>query len=152
MRGGVAPVNMNAQIPSLPEGGTIPGVSHAQNHLKAVDNLNQIRASAAGDSLINAQPKQHGGSSKKKRKTKRRKSNVYLLYKMTNEKNKHESLFEISCLGLQVDASCTSPSNHTGTGSASGAFLINLPLLEWNTKTSTCPSLLGSAFCTKLPL
>jgi hypothetical protein len=71
MRGGVAPVNMNAQIPSLPEGGTIPGVSHAQNHLKAVDNLNQIRASAAGDQLINAQPKQHGGSSKKKRKTKR---------------------------------------------------------------------------------
>ena len=71
MRGGVAPVNMNAQIPSLPEGGTIPGVSHAQNHLDAVNNLNQIRASAGGDSLINAQPKQHGGSSKKKRKTKR---------------------------------------------------------------------------------
>jgi hypothetical protein len=71
MRGGVAPVNMNAQIPNLPEGGTIKGVSHEQNHLKAVDNLNQLRASAVGDSLINAQPKQHGGSRKKKRKTKR---------------------------------------------------------------------------------
>ena len=40
MRGGV---NLNASIPSVPEAGSIPGVSHAQNHLDAVDNLNQMR-------------------------------------------------------------------------------------------------------------
>jgi hypothetical protein len=49
-------VNMNAQIPSLPEAGTISGVSHAQNHLRNVDNLNQLRADASGDKLMNAQP------------------------------------------------------------------------------------------------
>jgi hypothetical protein len=49
-------VNMNAQIPSLPEAGTIPGVSHAQNHLRNIDNLNQLRADASGDKLMNAQP------------------------------------------------------------------------------------------------
>ena len=55
-RGGAAPINMNAQIPSLPEAGTIPGVSHAQNHLRNIDNLNQLRADASGDKLMNAQP------------------------------------------------------------------------------------------------
>jgi hypothetical protein len=49
-------VNMNAQIPSLPEAGTISGVSHAQNHLRNIDNLNQLRADASGDKLMNAQP------------------------------------------------------------------------------------------------
>ncbi len=52
MRGG----GPNATIPSLPEAGTIPGVSHAGVHLAGVDNLNQIRASAVGDSLSNAAP------------------------------------------------------------------------------------------------
>jgi hypothetical protein len=55
-KGGAPPVNMNAQIPSLPEAGTISGVSHAQNHLRNVDNLNQLRADASGDKLMNAQP------------------------------------------------------------------------------------------------
>jgi hypothetical protein len=54
MKGGL--VNLNAQIPSLPEAGTIPGVSHAQNHMRNVDNLNQLRADASGDKLMNAQP------------------------------------------------------------------------------------------------
>jgi hypothetical protein len=53
MRGGE---NLNAHIPSVPEAGTIRGVSHAQNHLTNVNNLNQIRASASGDKLMNAQP------------------------------------------------------------------------------------------------
>jgi hypothetical protein len=55
-KGGAAPINMNAQIPSLPEAGTISGVSHAQNHLRNIDNLNQLRADASGDKLMNAQP------------------------------------------------------------------------------------------------
>jgi hypothetical protein len=53
MRGGD---NLNAHIPSVPEAGTIRGVSHAQNHLTNVNNLNQIRADASGDKLMNAQP------------------------------------------------------------------------------------------------
>ena len=52
MRGG----NLNASITSLPEAGTIPGVSHANVHLAGVNNLNQIRASAVGDSLSKAAP------------------------------------------------------------------------------------------------
>ena len=48
--------SLNAHIPSVPEAGTIRGVSHAQNHLTNVNNLNQIRADASGDKLMNAQP------------------------------------------------------------------------------------------------
>ena len=58
MRGGV---NLNANIPAIPEAGTIPGVSHTQNHLNAVNNLNQIRASGVYDGLINATPIKMGG-------------------------------------------------------------------------------------------
>lgn len=54
MRGGAD--NLNAHIPSIPEAGTIRGVSHAQNHLTNVNNLNQLRADASGDKLMNAQP------------------------------------------------------------------------------------------------
>uniref|UniRef100_A0A6C0ENJ0 Uncharacterized protein n=1 Tax=viral metagenome TaxID=1070528 RepID=A0A6C0ENJ0_9ZZZZ len=48
--------SLNAHIPSIPEAGTIRGVSHAQNHLTNVNNINQIRADASGDKLMNAQP------------------------------------------------------------------------------------------------
>lgn len=58
-RGGAT--NMNARIPSIPEAGTIPGVSFAQNHLDGTDNLNQIRADKVGDALINSPPIQLGG-------------------------------------------------------------------------------------------
>jgi len=66
MRGGM---NWNASIPSVPEAGTIPGVSHAQNHLDAVNNLNQIRADKVYDGLHNATPKAVGG--KRSRKVKK---------------------------------------------------------------------------------
>lgn len=66
MRGGV---NLNASIPSLPEAGTIGGVSHAQNHLNAVDNLNQIKADQVYDGLHNATPRSVGG--KRSRKVKK---------------------------------------------------------------------------------
>lgn len=54
-RGGAAP-NLNAQVPSLPEAGTISGVSHADVHVAAINNLNQIRYDKSGDALANAQP------------------------------------------------------------------------------------------------
>lgn len=66
MRGGV---NLNASIPSLPEAGSILGVSHAQNHLDAVNNLNQIRHDKVYDGLHNATPKTVGG--KRSRKVKK---------------------------------------------------------------------------------
>jgi hypothetical protein len=66
MRGGV---NLNASIPSLPEAGTITGVSHAQNHLDAVNNLNQIRHDKVYDGLHNATPRSMGG--KRSRKVKK---------------------------------------------------------------------------------
>ena len=58
MRGGV---NLNANIPSIPEAGTIPGVSHAQNHINAINNLNQLRHDQVYDGLTNATPIQLGG-------------------------------------------------------------------------------------------
>ena len=48
--------NLNAHIPSVPEAGTIRGVSHANVHVAGVNNLNQIRANAVGDKLMNVQP------------------------------------------------------------------------------------------------
>jgi len=66
MRGGT---NLNASIPSLPEAGTIPGVSHVQNHLDAVNNLNQIRADGVYDNLHSATPRSVGG--KRSRKVKK---------------------------------------------------------------------------------
>jgi hypothetical protein len=58
-RGG-AP-SLNASIPNLPTANSIPGVSHEQTHLDAVNNLNQLRASAAGDHLSKAAPYKVGG-------------------------------------------------------------------------------------------
>ena len=58
MRGGV---NLTANIPYIPEAGTIQGVSHAQNHLNAINNLNQIRADQVYDGLVNATPIKMGG-------------------------------------------------------------------------------------------
>jgi hypothetical protein len=57
-RGGA---NLNASIPFLPTANSIPGVSHEQNHLDGVNNLNQLRASAVGDKLSQAAPYQAGG-------------------------------------------------------------------------------------------
>jgi hypothetical protein len=59
-------------IPKIPEGGTIPGVSFAGNHVKAIDTLNQLRADKVYDGLINA-PAVKVGSSRKKRRTKSKK-------------------------------------------------------------------------------
>jgi hypothetical protein len=65
-RGGA--VNLNAQVPYIPEAGSIRGVSHETNHLTAVNNLNQIRADAVYDSQINAAPLQVAGRARKTRR------------------------------------------------------------------------------------
>lgn len=67
-RGGA---NLNAQVPYIPEAGTIKGVSHETNHLNAVNTLNQLKADSIYDQHINAKPMQVAG---RRRKT-RRKSN-----------------------------------------------------------------------------
>jgi hypothetical protein len=66
--GGAA--NLNAQIPYLPQAGTIKGVSHEMNHLNGVNTLNQIRADKVYDQHINATPIQLAG--RRLRKTKRK--------------------------------------------------------------------------------
>ena len=58
MRGGV---NLTANIPSIPEAGTIPGVSHAQNHINAINNLNALTHAKVYDSLAGATPIKLGG-------------------------------------------------------------------------------------------
>jgi hypothetical protein len=57
-RGGV---NLTANIPSIPEAGTIPGISHAQNHVNGINNLNQIRHDQVYDGLTKATPIKMGG-------------------------------------------------------------------------------------------
>jgi hypothetical protein len=61
---------MNASIPNLPTANSIPGVSHVQNHLDAVDHLNDIKAGAMFDSTLNAAPVNVGGRRKRSRKAK----------------------------------------------------------------------------------
>lgn len=58
-RGGA--VNLHANIPQIPEAGTIAGVSVSQNHLNNVNTLNQIRADKVYDSLINSPAIQRAG-------------------------------------------------------------------------------------------
>ena len=76
-RGGAA-VNLNAHLPILPEGGTIKGVSAANNHLANVNNLNAIRTGAMFDKLGSAKPYDPmagGRRTKRKRKAKNGRSN-----------------------------------------------------------------------------
>ncbi len=72
-RGGA--VNLNAQVPYIPEAGSIRGVSHETNHITAVNNLNQIRADAVYDSQINAAPLQVAGRARKTRRKANGRSN-----------------------------------------------------------------------------
>jgi hypothetical protein len=58
VRGGA---NMNVAPSFVPTANSIPGVSHEAVHIKGVDTLNQLRASASFDKLANAQPYTVGG-------------------------------------------------------------------------------------------
>lgn len=57
-------------IPSVAEGGTIPGVSFGANHKALVDGLNQQRADGTYDKQMGQQPYKVGGR-KRRRKTKK---------------------------------------------------------------------------------
>jgi len=63
MRGGAA-----LSIPSVPEGGTIPGVSFAGNHANLINIANQAQANKTYDGLAGGQPYhvQKGGRNKKR--------------------------------------------------------------------------------------
>lgn len=74
-RGGA--VNLNAQVPILPEAGTIKGVSHETNHLNAVNTLNQLKADAVYDSAIKAAPVRLGGRKTKRKHNGRRKRRTH---------------------------------------------------------------------------
>ena len=82
--------NLNAHLPIIPEGGSIKGVSSANNHLANVDNLNQIRAGAMYDKLHSETPydppKIGGRRTKRKRKAKNGRSN-----KRTNRRRSRKS-------------------------------------------------------------
>lgn len=52
MRGGV-----NAHILDIPEGGTVPGVSHTKNHLDGVNNLTALKNGKIYDNLQGAAPR-----------------------------------------------------------------------------------------------
>ena len=67
-RGGAE--NLNANIPKIPEAGTIPGVSFATNHVAMVDLKNQLSANASGDKLYGQQPYDPTGGRRTKRKRK----------------------------------------------------------------------------------
>jgi hypothetical protein len=82
LRGG----NQNVVLPSLPEGGTIPGVSHEKNHIDAVNNLNQLRADKVGDADINATPLKIGGTKRRRRTNGRRRNRSH---RRSNRRNSH---------------------------------------------------------------
>jgi hypothetical protein len=67
-RGGAE--SLNASIPKIPEAGTIPGVSFANNHVAMVDLKNQLAANATGDKLYDQQPYTPAGGRRTKRKSK----------------------------------------------------------------------------------
>jgi hypothetical protein len=74
-RGGAATLNAPSSL--LPSAGSIPGVDPTNVHIKQVDNLNDNRAAAAGDKLINAAPyypAKTGGKRTKRRNQKKRKT------------------------------------------------------------------------------
>lgn len=93
MRGGV---NLNASIPSIPEAGTIPGVSHAQNHLNAVNNLNQIRHDQVYDGLHNATPMKMGGKRSRKVKKNGRSNNRTHKRKYRKSSSRHRRTRNVS--------------------------------------------------------
>lgn len=67
IKGGLA-----AHIPSVPEGGSISGVTFGGNHMNLLNTLNQSKANQTYDGQQNAQPYKVGGSRRKtKRKTKK---------------------------------------------------------------------------------
>lgn len=99
MRGG----SNDANIPILPEAGSIPGVSNDGVHLKLMDNLNQMKANAVYDSLANAPPAKVGGfrlrgdtqvetgGRKRRRKTKKNGRSKHRTHRRGSRRNAHRT-------------------------------------------------------------
>ena len=62
-RGGGQVIN----VPEVPQGGTIKGVSYAANQAKLIGGLNQLRAGATYDSLAGTQPYKLAGGRRRRR-------------------------------------------------------------------------------------
>jgi len=67
-RGGGQVIN----VPEVPQGGTIKGVSYAGNHAKLIGGLNQLRAGATYDNLAGTQPYKLAGGRRRTRTRRRR--------------------------------------------------------------------------------
>lgn len=63
MRGGGTVIN----VPSAPEGGSVPGVSFAGNHANLIGIANQLKAGAVYDNLAGSQPYKVGGKRTRRR-------------------------------------------------------------------------------------
>ena len=99
MRGG----SKDANIPTLPEAGSIPGVSGDAVHLKLMDNLNQMKADGAYDSLSNSAPVKMGGfrlrgesqvetgGRKRRRKTKKNGRSKHRTHRRVSRRNAHRT-------------------------------------------------------------
>jgi hypothetical protein len=57
-------------VPQVAEGGSVPGVSFAQNHADLIGIANQLKAGAVYDGLIHSQPYKVGGTRRHPRKPK----------------------------------------------------------------------------------
>uniref|UniRef100_A0A6C0CTN6 Uncharacterized protein n=1 Tax=viral metagenome TaxID=1070528 RepID=A0A6C0CTN6_9ZZZZ len=57
MKGGGQPIN----VPPVPEGRSIAGISFAKNHADLIGTANQLKAGAVYDGLIGSQPYKVGG-------------------------------------------------------------------------------------------
>jgi hypothetical protein len=87
LRGGVTLTqNLNVVPPNIPTANTYPGISPIDNHIKAVDTLNQIRASGMFDTTSKMAPIQVAGT-KRKRKTNGRRR--YRTHRRRNSKSTH---------------------------------------------------------------
>jgi hypothetical protein len=87
LRGGLTLTqNLNVVPPNIPTANTYPGVTTIGNHIKAVDTLNQIRASGMFDTTSKMPPIQVAGT-KRKRKTNGRRR--YRTHRRRNSKSTH---------------------------------------------------------------
>jgi len=94
--------NLAVHLPSLPQAGTIAGVSHENVHVAGVNNYNQMKADGAGDGLINATPVKLGGNKTKRRakngrkfRTRRRRSVKSRNYSRKRRRSLHKHVAKI---------------------------------------------------------
>ena len=81
-------------VPPAAEGGSVPGVSFANNHATLIGAANQLKAGAVYDNLIGTQPYKIGGrrrTRKHRRKTKHGRSNKSRSNRRSRSKHLHRS-------------------------------------------------------------